>query len=89
MPFLVSNHLAEEEIALMVLLLSVFCVSSSRCRGSAICDCDISWLYSLFVQPIPTPDRRQSKMLITIDERGLKSIQTVFSIAICRHSGDK
>ena len=36
-----------------------------------------------------TPGRRQSKTLLTIDERGSKSPETVFSIAICRQSGDK
>ena len=38
---------------------------------------------------ISTPDRRQSKTLLTIDERRLKSIETVISIAICRQPGDK
>ena len=33
--------------------------------------------------------RRQSKMLLTIFERGSKSIETVFLIVICRQSGDK
>ena len=32
------------------------------------------------------PNRRQSKTLLTIDERGSKSPETVFSIAICRQS---
>ena len=36
-----------------------------------------------------TPERRQSKTLLTIDERGSKTLETVFSIAICRQSGDK
>ena len=36
-----------------------------------------------------TPGGRQSKTLLTIDERGSKSIETVFSIAICHQSGDK
>ena len=36
-----------------------------------------------------TPDRRQSKTLLTFDECGSKSIETVFTIAICRQSGDK
>ena len=36
-----------------------------------------------------TTDRRQSQTLLTADERGSKSIKTVFSIAICRQSGDK
>ena len=38
---------------------------------------------------IDTPSRRQSKTLSTIEERGSKSIETVFSIAICRQCGDK
>ena len=36
-----------------------------------------------------TPDRRQSNTLFTFDERGSKSLETVFSIAICRQSGDE
>ena len=36
-----------------------------------------------------TPDSRQSKTLLTIDERGSRIANTVFSIAICRQSGDK
>ena len=36
-----------------------------------------------------TSDRRQSKMLLTIDERGPKSLETVFSIVIGRQFGDK
>ena len=44
----------------------------------------------LDVVPKITPDRRQSKTFSTIDERGSKNaIETVFSIAICRLSGDK
>ena len=34
-------------------------------------------------------NRRQSKTLLTINERGSKSLETVFSIAICNKSGDK
>ena len=34
-------------------------------------------------------DTRQSKTLLTIDEHGSKSLETVFLIAICRQSGDK
>ena len=40
------------------------------------------------VDILSTPDRRQSKTLF-INERGLKSLDTVFSIAICRQWGDK
>ena len=40
-------------------------------------------------QPICTPDMRQSKKLLTIDEHGLKSLERMFSIAICRQLGDK
>ena len=36
-----------------------------------------------------TPGRRKSKTLFTIDELRSKSLETVFSIAICRQSGDK
>ena len=36
-----------------------------------------------------TLDRGQSKSLLTIDERGSKSLETVFLIAICRQLGDK
>ena len=37
-----------------------------------------------------TPGRGQSKTLLTIDKHGLKiAIKTLFSIAICRQSGDK
>ena len=36
-----------------------------------------------------TANRRQSKTILTIDERGSKSLETLFSIAICRHLGDK
>ena len=38
-----------------------------------------------------TPERRQSKTLVhvAIDEHGSKSLEIVFSIAICRLSGDK
>ena len=36
-----------------------------------------------------TLGRRQSKTLLTIDEADQKSIETVFSIVICRRSGDK
>ena len=36
-----------------------------------------------------TPDRRQSKTLLTIDERRLKSLEAAFLIAICRLTGDK
>ena len=38
---------------------------------------------------VNTPGRRQSKALSTIDESGSKSIETVFSIVICRQCGDK
>ena len=38
---------------------------------------------------ISTLERRQSKPLSTFDERGSKSLETVFSIVICRQSGDK
>ena len=47
--FLFSNHLAEEERAgcftLIGLSLSVFLVSSSL--WSVVCECDISWSYSI------------------------------------------
>ena len=36
-----------------------------------------------------TPDRRQSKTLLTIDERDRKSLEAMFSIDICRQLGDK
>ena len=36
-----------------------------------------------------TPDSRQSKTLLTIEERRLKSLETEFLIAICRTTGDK
>ena len=36
-----------------------------------------------------TPDRRQSKTLLAIDEHGSKSLERVFLNAICRQSGDK
>ena len=36
-----------------------------------------------------TPDRRQSKTLLTIEERGSKIARKVFSISICRPTGDK
>ena len=36
-----------------------------------------------------SPKRRRSKTLLKIDERGLKMLETVFSIAICRQFGDK
>ena len=36
-----------------------------------------------------TPETRQSKTLLTIDERRSKSLETVFTIAICRKMGDK
>ena len=36
-----------------------------------------------------TSGRRQPKTLLTIDERGSKSLETVFLIAICRQLGDK
>ena len=40
--------------------------------------------------PMYTPDRRQSKTLSTIDERGSNiDRKKVFSIAICRSNGDK
>ena len=32
---------------------------------------------------IITPDKRQSKQLLTIDGRGSKSLETEYSIAIC------
>ena len=35
----------------------------------------------------PTPDRGQSKALLTIDECGYKSLETVLLIAICRPTG--
>ena len=34
-------------------------------------------------------ERRQSKALLTIDERGSKIARTMFAIAICRKPGDK
>ena len=41
-----------------------------------------------FFKVLFTPDRRQSKTLLTINYRGKKnSLETVFSIAICRQSG--
>ena len=43
--------------------------------------------YELFRLYI-TPDRRQSKTFLTIDD-DRNSIETVFLIAICRQSGDK
>ena len=36
-----------------------------------------------------TPGRRQSKTPILSRNVDQKSIETVFSIAICRHTGDK
>ena len=45
-------------------------------------------LYTLYGS-ITIPDMRQSKTLLTIDERGSKLLETWFSIAICRQSGDK
>ena len=36
-----------------------------------------------------TPDRGQSKTLLTIDEHRSKSPETVFSMAICHQLGDK
>ena len=36
-----------------------------------------------------TTDMRQSETLLTIDERGYKSLKTVFSSVISRQSGDK
>ena len=44
-----------------------------------------SWCHFLF----NTLGRWLSKTLLTIDERGSKSLDTVFSIAICRQLGDK
>ena len=41
------------------------------------------------VFPLTTTDRRQSKTLLTIDERGSKMLETVFSIVICYQLGDK
>ena len=38
---------------------------------------------------IPTPGRRQSKTPILSRNVDQKLIETVFSIAICRHTGDK
>ena len=35
---------------------------------------------------IMSSDRRQPKTLLTIDERGFKSLERVFSIVICRQS---
>ena len=44
----------------------------------------------LYCPLLLTPDRRQSKTHLTIDEReSKKTLETVFSIAICRQSGDK
>ena len=48
----------------------------------AISSCD--WIYAF-----TTTDRRQSQTLLTADERLSKSIETVFTIAICRQSGNK
>ena len=49
-PFTFSNHLTEEEkigwFTLIVIWLSVLCSSSSSCLGT-VCDCGISWQYSL------------------------------------------
>ena len=46
-------------------------------------------LYVEVSRAMITPDRRQSKTLSTIVEHGSKSLETVFSIAICRQYGDK
>ena len=48
-----------------------------------------SGLLNAYPNSLNTPDRRQSKTILTIDKRGSKSLETVFSIAICRQSGDK
>ena len=42
-----------------------------------------------FLVYVYTSCRRQSKTLFTIDERSSKPLEAVFSIAICRQSGDK
>ena len=39
--------------------------------------------------PVTTPDRRQSKTLILSTNVGQNSLETEFSIAICRPTGDK
>ena len=38
---------------------------------------------------VPTPDRRQSKTLILLKNVDQKSLETEFSIDICRPTGDK
>ena len=48
-------------------------------------DCKEIYQFSRFQSALG----RQSKTLITIDERGQKSLETLFSVAIFRQSGDK
>ena len=38
---------------------------------------------------IPTPDRQQSKILLTIDKRGSKVARNSVLVAICRQSANK
>ena len=45
-------------------------------------------LWSVMMLYVLAPGRRQSKALSTSAERGPKSIETEFSIAICRQCGD-
>ena len=40
-------------------------------------------------QPVLSPDRRQSKSLLTMTNMDQKSLETVFLIAICRQSGNE
>ena len=43
----------------------------------------------MLIRHLFTPGRRQSKTPILSRNVDQKSIETVFSIAICRHTGDK
>ena len=67
-----------QEMTLMSLALVLTCLVISLCFVCCIPENETN-----------KPDRRESKTLLTIGDRGYKSLETVFSIVICRRSGDK
>ena len=73
---------------ILYLLQYTFCMPTGKALidvQKSLCLCWLPWKQV----PFSTPDRWQAKTLLTTDECDQKSLETVFSIAICRQSGDK
>ena len=83
-----------------VIFQSKYCISSSQKINFVLANCRPWWnaalvckstkwmsiILAVLAAAFFTLDRQQSKMLVTKDERGSKSLETEFLIAICRQS---